>query len=38
MTSPKFENFRQTGQMHHCSSAIVNMQPFEQEDRSLAHS
>ena len=38
MTSLKFENFRHTGQRHHHSSAIANMQPFKQEDGSLAHS
>ena len=36
--SLKFENSRQNGQRHHCSSAVANMQPFEQEDESLAHS
>ena len=36
--SPKFENFRQTSQTHYRSSAVANMQPFEQEDGSLARS
>ena len=38
MRSPKFENSCQNGQRRHRSSVITNMQPFEQEDESLAHS